>query len=108
MHGMSFSRTISGAAGVVELVDALRSGRSIRKDVPVRVRPSACDENKKGKGGFGQLSPFCARHTHKGPRSAPQGGGSDVIRQRGDSEHVAQYDVGRAASIQDKLGGTSQ
>ncbi len=28
-------------AGVVELVDALRSGRSARKGVPVRVRPSA-------------------------------------------------------------------
>ena len=65
MHGISLSCTSSGAAGVVELVDALRSGRSIRKDVPVRVRPSAFDENEKGRGGFGHLSPFCARYSKK-------------------------------------------
>src|SRR2546426_11881316 len=46
-------------AEVVELVDALRSGRSGRKPVWVRVPPSASTRKRRGEGGVG--SPHAGR-----------------------------------------------
>src|SRR3989475_9036154 len=68
-------------AEVVELVDALRSGRSGRKPVWVRVPPSASTPKRRGGGGGvpSAASRACRAHPHQTPPTPPRG---CVIRPR--------------------------
>ena len=96
---------------MVELVDALRSGRSIRKDVPVRVRPSALDDQtNEGERWHLPSFPFFVsmpleRRQGHPMGSAPKRGGSNVIRERGDAKDVAQRHVGSTPGLVNELGG---
>src|SRR2546426_10860876 len=56
-------------AEVVELVDALRSGRSGRKPVWVRVPPSA--STRKRRGGGGGVAPHASRAPRPPPHQPP-------------------------------------
>lgn len=104
---MVFSCMMSVAAGVVELVDALRSGRSIRKDVPVRVRPSALYE--KGERWRQPSFPFFVGSSRacevNRARSAQKRGGPDVIRERRHPEDIAERDIGGTTRLVHELRG---
>lgn len=113
VYGMLFPCTSSGAAGVVELVDALRSGRSVRKDVPVRVRPSALeDSTKKGKVASAIFPLFRVRASRAGAMnrssSAPKRGWPDVIRERRHPENIAEREVGGTSRLAHELRGATQ
>mgnify|MGYP007027701746 CR=1 FL=1 len=99
---------------MVELVDALRSGRSIRKDVPVRVRPSALDEQtNKGERWHQPSFPFfasapVARSTWPPSSSPSKRGGPDVIWQRCHPKDVSERTIGGGARLVHKVRGAGE